>query len=262
MTEMDVTEELALADPEIETRPDDAPEAPRESDATQESSDGTAQRALRLLEAVLFAASEPLSVPSIAERLPDGADVRALLKQLQQMYAGRGVEVKRIDGNWAFRTADDLAPEMRVQRTVARKMSRAAIETMAILAYHQPVTRAEIEEIRGVAVSKGTLDVLFDQGWIRPRGRRQTPGKPMTWGTTTKFLDHFGLGSVKDLPGVQELKAAGLLDARPALVAYGDGGRDEGVLEKAGEPETAEDRVAREVEEELAEPLDPDDGPA
>lgn len=254
--EMDVTEEIALSDPETETRP----EAP--ADARPEVAGETIERALRLLEAVLFAASEPLSVQSISERLPDGVDVRALLKRLQEMYAGRGVEVKRIDGNWAFRTAEDLAPEMRVQRTVARKMSRAAIETMAILAYHQPVTRAEIEEIRGVAVSKGTLDVLFEQGWIRPRGRRQTPGKPMTWGTTSGFLDHFGLESVKDLPGIQELKAAGLLDARPALVAYGDGGRDEGVLENAGEPETAEDRVAREVEEELSEPLDPDDSAA
>lgn len=254
--EMDVTEEIALSDPETETRPEAAAEG------GTEPAGETPERALRLLEAVLFAATEPLSVQSISERLPDGADVRALLKQLQEMYAGRGVEVKRIDGNWAFRTAEDLAPEMRVQRTVARKMSRAAIETMAILAYHQPVTRAEIEEIRGVAVSKGTLDVLFEQGWIRPRGRRQTPGKPMTWGTTTSFLDHFGLESVKDLPGIQELKAAGLLDARPALVAYGDGGRDEGVLENAGEPETAEERVAREVEEELAQPLDPDDSAA
>ncbi|MEQ9329246.1 MAG: SMC-Scp complex subunit ScpB [Rhodospirillales bacterium] len=254
--ELDVTEEIALSGPETETRP----EAP--ADAGTETAGETPERALRLLEAVLFAATEPLSVQSIAERLPDGVDVRALLKQLQEMYAGRGVEVKRIDGNWAFRTAEDLAPEMRVQRTVARRMSRAAIETMAILAYHQPVTRAEIEEIRGVAVSKGTLDVLFEQGWIRPRGRRQTPGKPMTWGTTTGFLDHFGLESVKDLPGIQELKAAGLLDARPALVAYGDGGRDEGVLENAGEPETAEDRVAREVEEELSQPLDPDDSAA
>lgn len=251
MMEMDVSEDIAMPEEE----------AGNSIESTVEPTPGEA-RPLRLLEAVLFAAVEPMSVEGLAERLPDGVDVRALLKELQAQYAERGVNLKKIDNKWAFRTADDLAPEMRVQRTVARKISRAAIETMAILAYHQPVTRAEIEEIRGVAVSKGTLDVLFDQGWIRPRGRRQTPGKPMTWGTTTKFLDHFGLESIRDLPGVQELKAAGLLDARPALVAYGDNGRDEGVLQDTAEPETAEERVAREVEEELSEPLNPEDGAA
>ena len=252
MMQMDVSEEFSFEDTDAETSEGRNSEQPAQPDG----------RALRLLEAVLFSATEPMSVEALAERLPEGIDLRALLKALQADYAERGVHLRKIENRWAFRTAEDLAAEMRVQRKVARKMSRAAIEMMSILAYHQPVTRAEIEEIRGVAVSKGTLDVLFDQGWIRPRGRRQTPGKPMTWGTTPKFLDHFGLTSLKDLPGIQELKAAGLLDARPALTAYGDGGLDHGVLADTKEPETAEERVAREVEEELSEPLNPDDSAA
>ena len=171
---------------------------------------------VRLLEAILFAAADPVSEDALASRLPEGADVKALIGELQQMYAGRGVNLTRVAGKWAFRTAPDLGNILRIERSFVRKLSRAAVETLATIAYHQPVTRAEIEEIRGVQLSKGTFDTLFESGWIKPVGRRRTPGRPVTWGTTDSFLAHFGLESVSDLPGMDELKAAGLLDARPA----------------------------------------------
>lgn len=170
---------------------------------------------IRLLEALLFASDKPLGAPVLAERLPDGADVPALLEELQGLYANRGVHLVEVGDGWAFRTADDLSAHMTVEREVPRKLSRAAIETLAIVAYHQPVTRAEVEEIRGVALSRGTIDTLLEAGWIRPKGRRRAPGKPVTWGTTPAFLDHFGLEDLTALPGVEELKAAGLLDLRP-----------------------------------------------
>jgi len=154
---------------------------------------------------------------------------------LQQTYQDRGIQLVRRDNRWAFRTAPDLAAALVVESHVERKMSRAAIETLAIIAYHQPVTRAEIEEIRGVALSKGTLDVLFEAGWVRPRGRRQTPGRPMLWATTPAFLDHFGLVALDDLPGVEELKAAGLLDARPGLSSYANRAAEDGDLIDVGE---------------------------
>jgi len=144
----------------------------------------------------------------------------------------------RRGGTWAFRTAPDLAEALTVETVERRRLSRAAVETLAIIAYHQPVTRAEIEEIRGVAVSKGTLDVLLESGWIRPRGRRHTPGRPLTWGTSDAFLDHFGLEGLKDLPGIEEMRAAGLLDARPALAAYGArAGTDDGTLDDVDGPD-------------------------
>ncbi|MGC2854077.1 SMC-Scp complex subunit ScpB [Novispirillum sp. DQ9] len=185
---------------------------------------------LRILEALLFAAVEPLPTKTLAQRLPDGVDVRRLLDDLAEHYRGRGIELKRFGDTWAFRTAPDLGTLLRIDRDEPRKLTRAALETLAIIAYHQPVTRAEIEDIRGVAVSKGTLDTLLEAGWVRPRGRRQTPGRPLTWGTSAAFLDHFGLDSLADLPGVEELKAAGLLDARPAIAAYGARARDDGAL--------------------------------
>lgn len=175
---------------------------------------------VRLLEAVMFASSEPVSERSLAHRLPDGVNVKALLRELRGFYEGRGVNVVRRGGSWAFRTAPDLGSRLNLEVEVSRKLSRAAIETLAIIAYHQPVTRAEIEEIRGVSLSKGTLDLLFEEGWIKPRGRRDTPGRPMQWGTTDNFLDHFGLESVSQLPGLKELRAMGLLDSRPAMEAY------------------------------------------
>jgi len=172
---------------------------------------------LRLVEALLFTSAEPLAEAALAGRLPDGADVAGLLAELETVYRHRGVTLVRVAGKWAMRTAPDLAPHLLLERTVSRKLSRAAVETLAIVAYHQPVTRAEIEEIRGVALSKGTLDVLMESGWIRPKGRRQTPGRPVTWVTTDEFLTHFGLDTLGELPGLDELKAAGLLDLRPSV---------------------------------------------
>lgn len=181
----------------------------------------------RLLEALLFASSEPMSERAIAHRLPDGADVPALLAALHEEYAGRGVNLVHTGESWAFRTAADLGAKLAREVEVSRRLSRAAVETLAIIAYHQPITRAEIEEIRGVSLSPGTLDILFEQGWIKPRGRRKTPGRPVTWGTSDSFLDHFGLESLDDLPGIEELKAAGLLDKRPAIHAYRAAGQDD-----------------------------------
>lgn len=168
---------------------------------------------MRMVEALLFASSEPLSLEELTLRLPDGTDVLGLLEDLQKTYAPRGVNLVKVAGKWCFRTAEDLAFLMHRNVEEQRKLSRAALETLAIIAYHQPVTRAEIEEIRGVSTSKGTLDVLLETTWIRMRGRRRTPGRPVTYGTTEQFLVHFGLETVKDLPGLEELKGAGLLDS-------------------------------------------------
>jgi segregation and condensation protein B len=168
---------------------------------------------LRMVEALLFASADPLARDDIAARLPQGMDVGALLAELERQYATRGVNLVRVAGKWAFRTAEDLAYLLQREAVEQRKLSRAALETLAIIAYHQPVTRAEVEEIRGVSTNKGTLDVLMETGWIRMRGRRRTPGRPVTYGTTEAFLDHFGLEVIGDLPGLEELKGAGLLDS-------------------------------------------------
>jgi segregation and condensation protein B len=213
---------------------------------------------IRLLEALLFAAAEPKRAAELAQHLPDDADVEALLGELRQLYANRGVELRRVGQGWAFRTAEDLSGKLRVEREVTRKLSRAAVETLAIVAYHQPVTRAEIEEIRGVGLSKGTLDALLEVEWIRPRGRRQSPGRPVTWGTTQAFLDHFGLSDVGDLPGLEELKAAGLIDQRPALTALSA----RGLLGEAAEAEAAseddEDTENETLDPEFGEDMVPD----
>ena len=169
---------------------------------------------LRLLEALLFAAAEPLDEKTLAARLPAGTDIGAALTRLQTEYALRGVNLVRVAGKWAFRTPNDLSWLLTKESVGPKKLSRAAIETLAIIAYHQPVTRAEIEEIRGVVASKGTLDVLLETGWVRPRGRRKTPGRPVTYGTNEAFLAHFGLEALGDLPGLEELKGSGLLDGR------------------------------------------------
>ncbi len=168
---------------------------------------------LRVLEAVLFAAASPVDEAALTEYFTAKDDISALLEELQNLYAGRGVNLTRVAGKWAFRTAPDLSFILERHAVEPRKLSRAALETLAIIAYHQPVTRAEIEEIRGVSTSKGTLDVLLEMGWIRLRGRRRAPGRPVTYGTSEEFLDHFGFDSVKDLPGLSELKGAGLLDS-------------------------------------------------
>ncbi|BBK43768.1 hypothetical protein STVA_37880 [Allostella vacuolata] len=212
---------------------------------------------LRLAEALLFAAAEPLDAQTIGSRMPEGTDVEALMERLAAAYRDRGVQVVRVAGRWAMRTAPDLAGALRLERTVARKPTRAAIETLAIIAYHQPVTRAEVEEIRGVALNRGTLETLMEAGWVRPKGRRQTPGRPATWVTTDQFLAHFGLDQLADLPGIDELKAAGLLDQRPVLnpipsdAEPPDAGPDE------SDPyETGPDEAAREEPSGAADTLD------
>ena len=176
---------------------------------------GLSPEHLRMTEALLFAASEPLDLKALSTSLPEGTDVLALLQELQRIYEGRGVNLVCVAGKWQFRTAPDLAFLLRKEQPEQRRLSRAAIETLAIIAYHQPVTRAEIEDIRGVMLSKGTIDVLMEIGWVKIRGRKRTPGRPVTFGTTDNFLVQFGLESVNHLPGVDELKAAGFLEAIP-----------------------------------------------
>ncbi|MFP6699502.1 MAG: SMC-Scp complex subunit ScpB [Alphaproteobacteria bacterium] len=215
---------------------------------------------LRMAEALLFAATEPLDEASLSARLPDGADVPVLLAELVAVYENRGVNLVRVAGKWALRTAPDLHFLLQEHRQQTRKLSRAALETLAITAYHQPVTRAEIEDARGVSLSKGTLDLLMELGWVRIRGRRRTPGRPVTYGTTEGFLEHFGFQSAKDLPGLDELKASGLLEgqARTDLLPLshrepedpleeGDDGsmtilpeHDDAVDDDRNEPQTAE----------------------
>ena len=167
---------------------------------------------LRLLEALLFATSEPLDEKTLAKHLPAGVDLRASLKRLQVEYAPRGVNLVHVANKWTFRTANDLSWLLTREAVEPKKLSRAAIETLAIIAYHQPVTRAEIEEVRGVSTAKGTLDVLLETGWVHPRGRRKAPGRPLTFGTTPEFLVHFGLERLGDLPGLDDLKGSGLFD--------------------------------------------------
>ncbi len=171
-------------------------------------------RMVRIVEAMIFASREPVAEKAIAARLPEGTDIGELLADVQMAYANRGVNLVRVGDAWAFRTADDLAFLLQKEAVETRRLSKAALEVMAIIAYHQPVTRAEIEEIRGVVTSKGTLDVLMETAWVRMRGRRKTPGRPVTYGTTPDFLDHFGLEQVRDLPGLDELKGAGLLQSQ------------------------------------------------
>jgi segregation and condensation protein B len=211
---------------------------------------------VRVIEALLFASAEPVGERALARYLPEGVKLKTVLEELQRLYAGRGINLVPAGKTWAFRTAPDLGARLKIEVEVARKPSRPAVETLAIVAYHQPVTRAEIEEIRGVQISRGTLDWLFERGWVRPGPRREVPGRPVTWLTTDAFLDHFGLASEKDLPGVEELAAAGLLDARPALNAY----RARGEL--AGEDELVDTAPAETEEGAIPEPLDPDGGDA
>jgi len=186
-----------------------------EQSETPARSPGVNPEHLRMAEALLFAASEPLDQKALAMSLPEGVDVLAVARELQRIYQPRGVNLVCVAGKWQFRTASDLAFLLRKERPEQRRLSRAAIETLAIIAYHQPVTRAEIEDIRGVMLSKGTVDVLMEIGWVKIRGRKRTPGRPVTFGTTDQFLVQFGLESVNHLPGVDELKAAGFLEAIP-----------------------------------------------
>lgn len=204
---------------------------------------------LRRLEALLFASAEPLSANILLSRLPEGTELAPLLEELQGQYANRGVNLLHRGKGWAFRTAPDIAPFFTLEREVPRKLSRAAVETMAIIAYQQPVTRAEVEEIRGVALSRGTLDILLEAGWIKPKGRRQVPGRPITWGTTDAFLDYFDLEGLDALPGIDELKAAGLLDRRAGVSSIA---MREGDLFQ-GDADADEDEVDREDMEDFLE---------
>ncbi|GAB4540861.1 MAG: hypothetical protein Tsb0010_18570 [Parvularculaceae bacterium] len=194
--------------------------APATADADNAGAEDDAARAeraaaeKRMVEALLFAAAEPISEAALAERLPEGADIPAALASLAEDYAARGVALVQTGAKWSFRTAPDLGWLLERERVEPRKLSRAALETLAVIAYHQPVTRAEIEEIRGVSLSKGTLDILLEIGWVKMRGRKRAPGRPVTYGTSEEFLSHFGLASLGDLPGLEDLKSAGLLDGR------------------------------------------------
>jgi len=189
-------------------------ESGRPLEETPANADAVLAESMRIAEALLFAAPEPLSEQDIEKRLPRGADPAAVLEHLRAAYSLRGVNLVRAGGKWMFRTAADLSWLMSSAEGEPKRLSRAALETLAIVAYHQPVTRAEIEDIRGVAISKGTLDVLVEAGWVRLRGRRRAPGRPITYGTSEAFLIHFGLDAIADLPGLDELKAAGLFDGR------------------------------------------------
>jgi segregation and condensation protein B len=202
MSDVEMADNDDLADDEVDPVIDEATAARHQAEA------------LRIAEALVFASAEPVSSAFIEERLPRGIDARAVLHRLKEDYAGRGVNLVQVDDHWAFRTASDLSFAIRKDETEVKKLSRAALEVLAIIAYHQPVTRAEIEDIRGVQTSKGTLDVLMEAGWVRFRGRRRTPGRPVTLGTTREFLDHFGLEELRDLPGLEELRGAGLLSGR------------------------------------------------
>ncbi len=213
---------------------------------------------LRLLEALLFASAEPIDQATLAKRMPDGVDIKQALAQLQAEYAPRGVNLVKVANKWTFRTAGDLSWLMTRESTETRKLSRAAIEVLAIVAYHQPVTRAEIEEIRGVVTSKGTIDVLLETGWIRPRGRRKTPGRPLTFGTTDGFLSQFSLEALGDLPGLEELKGTGLLDSRLPTGFSVPSPSDDATLREDEEPlepgDTLELLLAPAVEPEAEEP--------
>jgi segregation and condensation protein B len=215
---------------------------------------GVSPEDVRIAEALVFASAEPLEESAIARRLSESADVEAVMDELRRLYEGRGVNLVRVARRWMFRTADDLAWALARERDEKRKLSRAALETLAIVAYHQPVTRADIEEIRGVAVSKGALDVLMEAGWVRMRGRRKAPGRPITYGTTTEFLVEFGLNAIADLPGLDELKGAGLFEGKlpsgydlpqpddaPALRADEEPLEDPSPLEQAWAPVAPEE---------------------
>jgi len=201
---------MAMTEPLRIVRDDASPDD-REHDAVAIEASLQAER---IAEALLFASAVPLGLDAIAAALPYGANARAVLEAVRQRYAGRGVELRQVAGKWQFATAPDLGHLLARETREQRKLSRAALETLAIIAYHQPATRAEIEDIRGVATAKGTLDLLMEAGWVRMRGRRRTPGRPVTYGTTEAFLVHFGLNAVSDLPGIEELKGTGLIEGR------------------------------------------------
>jgi len=205
----DLAEEIAAP----ETPP--ATDAPVAAEPQETAATALNLEHLRMAEALLFAAGEPLAEEALKVSLPEGADVEGCIAELKRLYEGRGVQLVCVADKWQFRTAPDLAFLLRKEKPEQKKLSRAAIETLAIIAYHQPVTRAEVEDVRGVMLSKGTLDTLMEVGWIKIRGRKRTPGRPVTYGTTEAFLVQFGLENISHLPGMEELKAAGFLEAVP-----------------------------------------------
>ena len=238
---------------------DDASPNERENDATAIEASVQAER---IAEALLFASAEPLGLDAIAAALPYGANARAVLEAVQQRYAGRGVELRQVAGKWQFATAPDLGHLLARETREQRKLSRAALETLAIIAYHQPATRAEIEDIRGVATAKGTLDLLMEAGWVRMRGRRRTPGRPVTYGTTEAFLVHFGLNAVSDLPGIEELKGTGLIEGRLPDDFEIPLPNDDSALQQGEDPLGPDlfDTLAEERGAETEADLDPEDG--
>ena len=219
----------------------DSPELSLSVEPTEDEE--RAARARRIMEAMIFAAGRPVDAATLAAQVPDGIDVEGELAALAAFYDHRGIHLVKVAGGWTFRTAQDLADHLAVHRVVRRRLSRAALETLAIIAYHQPMTRAEVEEIRGVHLGRGTLDILLEAGWIAPKGRRRTPGRPVTWVTTPSFMEHFGLESLDDLPGVDELEAAGLLDSPdPAAEGQDEAPAQMPSEEESGRaPEDAED---------------------
>ena len=227
----------------------DSPELSLTAEPTEDEE--RAARARRIMEAMIFAAGRPVDAATLAAQVPEGTDVEGELAALAAYYEHRGVQLVKVAGGWTFRTAADLADHLAVHRVVRRRLSRAALETLAIIAYHQPVTRAEVEEIRGVHLGRGTLDILLEAGWIAPKGRRRTPGRPVTWVTTPAFMEHFGLESLDDLPGVDELEAAGLLDSPDPE----EGGVDEAPVQSPSEDrgECTPDTVEEPEEDDSAE---------
>lgn len=227
------------------------------ADLVERAKPDEAQREImRICEALIFASAEPLSEEEMARRLPEGADLGPALAFLKAEFYGRGVQLVRVGKKWMFRTAPDLAWALQREKIEPKKLSRAAMETLAIIAYHQPATRAEIEDIRGVALSKGTMDVLLETSWVRLRGRRRAPGRPVTYGTTEKFLAHFGLEQISDLPGLDELKGAGLFDGRLPKGFGVPQPRDDAGLTEDEEPlgdEPLEDAFAADLPEDAPE---------
>ncbi|MFM7344607.1 MAG: SMC-Scp complex subunit ScpB, partial [Tagaea sp.] len=266
-------EEAPAEAPAADAPAAEAPPAPEFAVSPDLPPEELKAQALRVIEAMIFASSEALSVKDIAKRLPKGVDVPMLIDELEAHYHGRGVNLVRVAGKLAFRTAADVADKLKIERVVARKLSRAATETLAIVAYQtaegKPVTRAEIEEIRGVALSKGTLEILMEAEFVQPKGHRETPGRPVTYAVTDRFLEHFGLDSIKALPGIAELRELGLLDTRPAVSAYSEEGglapkaemgeaaeEEEGPIDEREIESVAEEAVAEEPELEAEEDLD------
>ncbi len=240
-----------IAEPEIEAEAEAVvPAEASEAEAVELPPEELHAQAVRVVEALVFASSEALSIKDIARRLPKSVDIKAVLAEIEEHYSARGVNFVRVAGKFAFRTAADVADKLKIERVQSRKLSRAALETLAIVAYQtaeeKPVTRAEIEEIRGVALSKGTLEILMEAGFVGPKGVRETPGRPVTYATTDRFLEHFGLDGIKALPGLRELGELGLLDTRPAVSAYSE---DSGLAAQPemgdaaeSEPELVDDR--------------------